>query len=63
MLPVLNLGVKRFHDMNKPSRWALMVLIPLFGWIMPALFKGENENNVLKESNLSFNLQKSNPNL
>lgn len=45
MLPVLNLGVKRFHDMNKPSRWALMVLIPLFGWIMPALFKGENENN------------------
>jgi uncharacterized membrane protein YhaH (DUF805 family) len=45
MLPVLNLGVKRFHDMNKPSRWALMVLIPLFWWIMPGLFKGENENN------------------
>ena len=45
MLPVLNLGIKRFHDLNKPSRWALMVLIPLFGWIMPALFKGENENN------------------
>jgi uncharacterized membrane protein YhaH (DUF805 family) len=45
MLPVLNLGVKRFHDMNKPGRWTIMVLIPLFGWIMPAFFKGENENN------------------
>jgi hypothetical protein len=31
--------------MNKPGRWAIMVLIPLFGWIMPALFKWENENN------------------
>jgi len=45
ILPVLHLGVKRFHDMNKPGRWAIMVLIPLFGWIMPALFKGENTDN------------------
>ena len=45
MLPVLNLGVKRFRDMNKPTRWALMVLIPVFGWIMPGLFKAENLNN------------------
>ncbi len=45
MVPVLNLGVKRFHDMNRPSRWAIMVLIPLFGWIMPALFKAENTDN------------------
>lgn len=45
LLPVLNLGVKRFHDMNKPARWAIMLVVPLFWWIMPALFKGENENN------------------
>ncbi len=45
LLPVLNLWIKRFHDMKKPGRWAIMVLIPLFWWIMPALFKGENENN------------------
>ena len=45
LLPVLNLWVKRFHDMNKPARWAIMLVVPLFWWIMPALFKWENENN------------------
>lgn len=45
LLPVLNLWVKRFHDMNKPARWAIMLVIPFFWWIMPALFKWENENN------------------
>jgi uncharacterized membrane protein YhaH (DUF805 family) len=42
LIPVLNLGVKRFHDMNKPGRWAAMLVVPLFGWIMPILFKPSN---------------------
>lgn len=42
LIPILNLGVKRFHDMNKPGRWAAMLLIPIFGWVMPLLFKSVN---------------------
>lgn len=44
-VPLCNLAIKRFHDLNKPGRWSLMLLIPLFGLIMPVLFKGVNENN------------------
>lgn len=44
-VPLINLAVKRFHDMNKSARWALTVIIPLIGWVMPVLFKGVNENN------------------
>ncbi len=45
MVPVFNLWIKRFHDMNKPAWWAIMLIIPFFGWIMPALFQWVNENN------------------
>ena len=44
-IPVLNLGIRRFRDMNKPTRYATMLIIPIFGWIVPALFKWENTNN------------------
>lgn len=44
-IPVLNLGIRRFRDMNKPTRYAAMLVIPFFGWIVPALFKWENTNN------------------
>lgn len=39
-VPLFNLAIKRFHDLNKPGRWSAMILIPFFGIIMPALFKG-----------------------
>lgn len=45
MIPLINLAVKRFHDLNKSGRWALSILLPLVGWIMPTLFKGVNEKN------------------
>ncbi len=45
VIPLLNLAVKRFHDLNKPGRWSVSIIIPFVGWIMPALFKGVNENN------------------
>lgn len=45
VVPLINLAVKRFHDLNKPARWALSVLVPFVGWVMPALFTGVNENN------------------
>lgn len=44
-VPLLNLAVKRFHDLNKPARWAVTTLIPFVGWIMPTLFTGENTDN------------------
>lgn len=44
-IPVLNLGIRRFRDMNKPTRYAAMLIIPIFGWIVPALFKWDNTNN------------------
>jgi uncharacterized membrane protein YhaH (DUF805 family) len=39
-VPLFNLAIKRFHDLNKPGRRSAMILIPFFGIIMPALFKG-----------------------
>lgn len=45
MIPLVNLAIKRFHDMNKSGRWAASILIPFVGWIMPVLVKGNNENN------------------
>ena len=41
----MNLAVKRFHDLNKSGRWAISIILPLIGWIMPTLFKGVNKDN------------------
>ncbi len=45
-VPLINLATKRFHDLNKPGRWSVMLLIPFLGLIMPVLFKWVNENNL-----------------
>lgn len=45
LIPVINLGMRRFRDMNKPTRYAIMLIIPIFGWIVPALFMWNNTNN------------------
>ena len=44
-VPLLNLAAKRFHDLNKPSRWAATTILPFVGWIMPTLFTAENKDN------------------
>ena len=44
-IPLINLAVRRFHDLNKSARWAASTLVPLIGWIMPALFAGVNDKN------------------
>lgn len=45
LVPLFNIAVKRFHDLGKPGRWSLTVLLPLIGWIMPALFTGDKGDN------------------
>jgi uncharacterized membrane protein YhaH (DUF805 family) len=30
---VLVVSVKRWHDRNKPSRWVLINLVPVVGWL------------------------------
>ena len=44
-IPLINLAIRRFHDLNKSGRWAISVVVPLVGWIMPSLFQWVNENN------------------
>jgi uncharacterized membrane protein YhaH (DUF805 family) len=45
-IPLANLAIKRFHDLNRSGWWAMILLIPFVWLVMPVLFKWVNENNI-----------------
>lgn len=48
LLPLLAVGVRRLHDSNHSGWWQLLVLIPVAGWLVLAIFfllPGEEEDN------------------
>jgi uncharacterized membrane protein YhaH (DUF805 family) len=38
--PVMALAVKRWHDRDKPGWWALVVFVPVIGWIWALIANG-----------------------
>ncbi len=49
LLPSLALAIRRLHDTGRSGWWEMLLLIPLFGWIILIVFKvqesqpGENK--------------------